>query len=182
MSGKASLLGRLRGKTDSKESSKSNSRVNSNRSSLEHSDLGSRSGSKVFEKLGLRSGSKNLDDRLPMKAEWNDKILVVSKNYKTFEGTFYFPREELREKYFSPGSFEKVDPKKGKGTYLDIHVDGKTHKNAAYFFADPPSAASSIKDMVAFWKGVPVTPYDSDDDDDDDYEGKTIGKEAGGLV
>ena len=37
-----------------------------------------------------------------------------------------------------------------------VVVGGQTNKDAAWYYAEPSEAAKSIKDHVAFWRGVKV--------------------------
>jgi uncharacterized protein (DUF427 family) len=40
--------------------------------------------------------------------------------------------------------------------YYDVVVDGEVNKDVAWYYPEPKSAASHIKDRVAFWCGVTV--------------------------
>ncbi|MCG8366137.1 MAG: DUF427 domain-containing protein, partial [Pseudanabaenales cyanobacterium] len=35
-------------------------------------------------------------------------------------------------------------------------VEGQVNKDAAWYYPEPKSAASNIKDHIAFWRGVKV--------------------------
>ncbi|KAA8497233.1 hypothetical protein FVE85_0962 [Porphyridium purpureum] len=129
------------------------------RSSGAGSGLGSRAGS-----LFARSSTRQV--KPPMEATWNGQVVASGSDYEVLDGTFYFARSALFEEFFSPGDFSKDDPKKGKASYMNITVDGKVHSNAAFYFAEPTPYAAKIKDMVAFWKGVPVTPAGEKDEQD----------------
>ena len=43
------------------------------------------------------------------------------------------------------------------GVNYTLAVDGKENRDAAWYYPDPKDAASNIKGMVAFWRGVEVT-------------------------
>ena len=46
----------------------------------------------------------------------------------------------------------------GEGLLLGaIEVNGQKNRDAAWYYPQPSSAASQIKDHVAFWRGVQVT-------------------------
>jgi uncharacterized protein (DUF427 family) len=51
-----------------------------------------------------------------------------------------------------------VCPWKGTASYYTLEVDGKQNKDAAWFYPEPKDAAAEIKNRVAFWKGVTITP------------------------
>ena len=57
---------------------------------------------------------------------------------------------------FLPSATQTTCTWKGIASYYDVVVDGKVNKDAAWYYADPKSAAQNIKDHVAFWKGVVV--------------------------
>jgi uncharacterized protein (DUF427 family) len=41
-------------------------------------------------------------------------------------------------------------------SYYSLEVDGKTNKDAVWYYADPSTAAANIKGYFAFWNGVEV--------------------------
>jgi len=45
---------------------------------------------------------------------------------------------------------------KGTANYSHLEVDGRTHQDAAWFYAEPSELAKGVKGRVAFWKGVQV--------------------------
>ncbi len=45
---------------------------------------------------------------------------------------------------------------KGTANYYTVEVNGKSNPDAAWYYADPKSAAKNIAGYVAFWKGVEV--------------------------
>ncbi|QEU09308.1 DUF427 domain-containing protein [Paracoccus yeei] len=45
---------------------------------------------------------------------------------------------------------------KGTAQYFHLRVGDRRNANAAWTYADPSPAAHSIKDHIAFWKGVNV--------------------------
>jgi uncharacterized protein (DUF427 family) len=49
-----------------------------------------------------------------------------------------------------------VCPWKGTASYYHLEANGKRNENAAWYYPDPKTAASQIKDHIAFWKGVKV--------------------------
>jgi hypothetical protein len=40
--------------------------------------------------------------------------------------------------------------------YFDVTVDGKTNRDAAWYYPRPSTAATRIRGYVAFWQGVRV--------------------------
>ena len=92
-----------------------------------------------------------------MKAIWNNKVIAESNKTLNLEGNHYFPMESVNMNLLSNSSNHTVCPWKGKASYYDVVVDGKTNNDAAWYYPTPSSLADKIKDHVAFWKGVEVT-------------------------
>lgn len=92
-----------------------------------------------------------------MKATWNGHLIAESADTVVVDGNHYFPRDALVESAFEPSSHTTVCGWKGTANYLDVVVDGRTNQNAAWYYAEPKSAAAQIKGRVAFWRGVSVT-------------------------
>ncbi|MEM7336561.1 MAG: DUF427 domain-containing protein [Chloroflexota bacterium] len=90
------------------------------------------------------------------KAIWNGQVLAESNNTVMVEGNHYFPPESINKTFFTESSKTSVCPWKGLASYFDIEVNGEVNKAAAWIYSNPKSAASNIKDHVAFWNGVQV--------------------------
>ena len=91
------------------------------------------------------------------KAVWNGKVVAESERFETVEGNVYFPQESVRREYFKSSDTTSVCPWKGVAHYHTLVVEGKENRDAAWYYPDPKDAASNIKGMVAFWRGVEVT-------------------------
>lgn len=72
------------------------------------------------------------------------------------DGSHYFPPESLNRDFFLPSSTTTVCGWKGLANYFDVCVAGDTNTAAAWYYAEPKSAAENIKGHVAFWRGVSV--------------------------
>jgi uncharacterized protein (DUF427 family) len=92
-----------------------------------------------------------------MKATWNGATLAESDDTVVVEGNHYFPAASLNQSYFKKSDTHTHCPWKGEASYYHVAVDGKENKDAAWYYPDPKEAAATIKDRVAFWKGVAVT-------------------------
>ncbi|PKO04223.1 MAG: hypothetical protein CVU41_18190 [Chloroflexi bacterium HGW-Chloroflexi-3] len=90
------------------------------------------------------------------KAIWNGKVIAESEKFVKLEGNFYFPPESIKQEFFKKNNSHTVCPWKGKASYYDIVVDGKTNQGAAWYYPQPSNAAQEIKDYVAFWNGVTI--------------------------
>jgi uncharacterized protein (DUF427 family) len=64
----------------------------------------------------------------------------------------------LQREYFNPGETHTTCPWKGRADYYHIRVGDSTNPDAAWYYPEPKEAAKSIKNYVAFWRGVKVVP------------------------
>ncbi|CAG8506096.1 1878_t:CDS:2 [Ambispora gerdemannii] len=92
-----------------------------------------------------------------VKAEWNGQVIAESDTYETVEGNIYFPPSSLKKEFFVDSSHQTTCPFKGEASYYTVSVNGKTNKNAAWYYPSPKPVAAHIKNYVAFWNGVVVT-------------------------
>lgn len=92
-----------------------------------------------------------------MKAVWNDTVIAESENTVTIEGNHYFPLDSVDSTYLEESAHHTTCPWKGEASYYTVVVGGEKNENAAWYYPEPKSAASEIKDHVAFWRGVKVT-------------------------
>lgn len=92
-----------------------------------------------------------------MKAIWNGKVIAESDKTINIEGNQYFPVESVNKELLTSSEAHTVCPWKGTASYYDIVVDGKTNKDAAWYYPEPKALADKIKGYIAFWKGVEVT-------------------------
>jgi len=91
-----------------------------------------------------------------MKAIWNGKIIAESDKTINIEGNQYFPPESVNNEFLSGSETNTVCHWKGTASYYDVVADGKTNKDAAWYYSDPSGLANHIKDYIAFWHGVEI--------------------------
>ncbi len=91
-----------------------------------------------------------------MKAYWNNQMIAESDATIVVEGNHYFPPESVDMNFITYSSSHTSCPWKGQASYYDIVVDGKTNKDAAWYYSEPYEAAAKIKGYIAFWKGVEI--------------------------
>jgi uncharacterized protein (DUF427 family) len=91
-----------------------------------------------------------------VKAIWNGAVLAESDQTIIVEGNHYFPPNSINEEYFVESDSHTVCSWKGVASYYDVKVDGKTNRNAAWYYPEPQPAAEKIAGYVAFWHGVQV--------------------------
>jgi uncharacterized protein (DUF427 family) len=91
-----------------------------------------------------------------MKAIWNNQIIAESDDTIVVENNHYFPESSVKTKFLVQSDKTTGCPWKGMANYYHLKVDGDTNKDAAWYYADPKTAAKEIKNHIAFWKGVEV--------------------------
>lgn len=91
-----------------------------------------------------------------MKAIWNGAVLAETDKTIMIEGNHYFPKESVNMAYMKPSDTHTHCHWKGEASYYTVEVDGKENKDAAWYYPDPSQMAKSIKDHVAFWRGVEI--------------------------
>jgi len=90
------------------------------------------------------------------RAIWNGAVIAESDDCIVIEGNQYFPPDSVKRKYLHASSTHSLCPWKGTASYYDLVVDGRTNKDAAWFYPKPKDAAKEITNYVAFWHGVAV--------------------------
>lgn len=92
-----------------------------------------------------------------MKAIWNGAVIAESNKTVVVEGNHYFPADSINREYFAPTETHTVCGWKGTASYYNVVVNGKTNKDAAWYYPETKPDAKDIEGYVAFWKGVEVT-------------------------
>jgi uncharacterized protein (DUF427 family) len=91
-----------------------------------------------------------------MRAVWNGAVIAESEETVVVEGNHYFPPSSVDQRYLRPSSNHTVCAWKGLASYYDVVVGDQVNRDAAWHYPEPRSAASGIKDRIAFWHGVNV--------------------------
>ncbi len=91
-----------------------------------------------------------------VEAHWNGTQIAASDACVVVEGNQYFPKDSVHPENLKPSDHTTVCPWKGTAHYYDVVVGDAVNRNAAWYYPEPKSAASEIRDRVAFWKGVEV--------------------------
>jgi uncharacterized protein (DUF427 family) len=92
-----------------------------------------------------------------MKASWENTIVAESDDTIVVEGNHYFPPQSIKREYFTESVTQTVCPWKGVASYYTLRVGGKDNPDGAWFYPEPKDAARSIRNYVAFWRGVNVS-------------------------
>lgn len=91
-----------------------------------------------------------------VKAVWNDAVIAQSDDTVVVEGNHYFPLDAVNKEALKPSARTSGCPWKGTANYYTVVANGAENPDAAWYYAEPKSAAAQIKGRVAFWKGVRV--------------------------
>jgi len=111
-----------------------------------------------------------------MQAIWNGEVIAESEDTVVVEGNHYFPASSVHRQYLSASDSNTSCPWKGTAGYYTITVNGKTNKNAAWYYPNPKPAAAQIAGRVAFWKGVKVVSGQSADPECTDCSPRSTGR------
>jgi len=91
-----------------------------------------------------------------VKAIWNNTVIAESDKTVLIENNRYFPHEHIKKAYFKSSGTKTTCAWKGEASYYTLEVDAKQNVDAAWFYPEVSALATSIKNHVAFWKGVEV--------------------------
>jgi uncharacterized protein (DUF427 family) len=92
-----------------------------------------------------------------MKAIWENTLVAESNKTIVVEGNHYFPSDSIKREFFKASDTHSTCPWKGLASYYSVQVGEKVNPDAAWYYPEPKDAAKSIKDHVAFWRGVKVS-------------------------
>lgn len=93
---------------------------------------------------------------MTVEARWNGEIIARSDDTVVVEGNHYFPPEDVETQFLRPSETTSMCPWKGQAHYFSVAVGDAQNPDAAWYYPDPKDAAASIRDRIAFWKGVDV--------------------------
>jgi uncharacterized protein (DUF427 family) len=91
-----------------------------------------------------------------VQARWNGARIADSDETIVIEGNHYFPPGAVDWSLLESTTETTVCPWKGTARYFTVAVNGAVNPNAAWSYPDPKPEAESIRDYVAFWRGVDV--------------------------
>ncbi|WP_235297220.1 DUF427 domain-containing protein [Portibacter marinus] len=89
-------------------------------------------------------------------AVWNGQVIAESDDLVNIERNYYFPMSSLDKSFVTESSTTTQCPWKGTAHYYTLEVNGEKNKDAVWYYPNPKEAAKTIKDRVAFWKGVKI--------------------------
>ena len=93
-----------------------------------------------------------------MRAIWKGTVLAESDRTIVVEGNHYFPPDSIHGAQLRESVKRTFCPWKGEASYYDVVVGEEVNGDAAWYYPAPREAAKQIRDHVAFWRGVEVTP------------------------
>ncbi|KAG1775814.1 DUF427-domain-containing protein [Suillus placidus] len=99
-----------------------------------------------------------------VKVTYRDEILAEDSSPVVVEGNYYFPPESVNKSLLTPSDTSTECAWKGTASYYSAQIHGDTVKDIAWqveatvsatpgwYYADPKTKASHIKDHVAFYQ------------------------------
>ena len=96
-------------------------------------------------------------ESLIMKAIWKNTVIAQSDDIVMVEGNHYFPASALNREFVQFSNHCSSCAWKGQAHYYSLMVDGELNADCVWYYPDPKPEAASIRDRVAFWKGVQVS-------------------------
>lgn len=91
-----------------------------------------------------------------MKAIWNGKVIAESNDVVNMEGNSYFPIDSVNKEYLKESDTHTICHWKGTASYYDLQVEGKTNRDAVWYYPNPSILAKKFTGRIAFWKGVRI--------------------------
>ncbi|KAF8904126.1 DUF427-domain-containing protein [Gymnopilus junonius] len=81
------------------------------------------------------------------------QVLAESKDTVVVEGNYYFPPSSVKKSVLSPSATSTVCSWKGNASYYDAMINGKSHKDVAWYYpATISDRAKPIENWVAFYR------------------------------
>ena len=89
-------------------------------------------------------------------AIWKDTPIATSDETVVVEGNHYFPPGSVDFGLLEMSPHTSVCPIKGAARYYHVRVGKDLNQNAAWTYPEPLPGSESIRNHIAFWKGVEV--------------------------
>jgi uncharacterized protein (DUF427 family) len=90
------------------------------------------------------------------RAVWNGAMLAGSEHTIKGGGQPLLPARVAAPGVFTSSPTTSTCPWRGQAYYYHVSVNGKTNRDAAWYYPQPRPAASRIAWHVAFWRRVRV--------------------------
>ncbi|KAJ7288505.1 DUF427-domain-containing protein [Mycena rebaudengoi] len=87
-----------------------------------------------------------------MKVVVDGKTIAESDNTVVVENNHYFPSDSVNVEVLSDSNTSTVCPWKGRASYYNATINGKTINDIAWYYPEPLEKAKQIKGHVAFYK------------------------------
>ena len=98
-----------------------------------------------------------------MRAIWNGQTIAEADKADLIriEGNWYFPKDSIKEEYFTPSETHTTCVWKGEASYYNVEVEGDANPDAAWYYPVPKEGSiervgKDYTNFVAFWHGVEV--------------------------
>lgn len=91
-------------------------------------------------------------------ATFNGQVIADSDETIIVEGNHYFPPESISCEFFAEHDRTSVCGWKGTANYYTVAVGDQSAEAAAWYYPEPMDRATEIKNYVAFYPAVTVSP------------------------
>jgi uncharacterized protein (DUF427 family) len=92
-----------------------------------------------------------------MRAIWIGVVIAETDDTVVMEGNHCFPLAAVRAAYLTPSDTATFCSWKGTANHCSLSVNGKSNRDAVWYYAQPKDGAQQIRGRVALWQGVRVT-------------------------
>jgi uncharacterized protein (DUF427 family) len=92
------------------------------------------------------------------KAIYKNTVIAQSDDTILLEGVHYFPPETVNREYLVESETRAVCSWKGTAKYFHVAIGEDISRDAAWCYPEPPRAAATITDHMAFRGGVEIVP------------------------
>ncbi len=80
-----------------------------------------------------------------MKAIWNGTVLAERDETVVIEENHYFPADAINEEHLKPPLTHAVCPWKGETFYFSTEIEGRSNKDASWYYLPVSALAKHIK-------------------------------------
>jgi uncharacterized protein (DUF427 family) len=93
-----------------------------------------------------------------MQALFRNAVVADSSDIVTLDGEHFFPRTSVNASMLLSSNHRSRHARYGNETWYSLLVDGEMLPEAAWAYLDPSEAGETLRDRVAFTRGVRIVP------------------------
>jgi uncharacterized protein (DUF427 family) len=112
--------------------------------------------SSISAALGDSGDAAERRTKTMTRAIWNGAVIAESDDTVVVDRRHYFPRDSVNLEYLQASRHTSRCAWKGTASYYTLLVDGKSNRDAAWYYEEPTTAAAAVAGRIAFWRGVKI--------------------------